>query len=406
MKPDEQRMRDVLVDTIRLLCRTGVEYSRRLRVQGLLGITVDDERVFLIHVDDCIAGNCTDVDDSLGGSAYECNAVGRDRVGSDVVAAHVNSGDCSDFQDVHENCTKQYQLGSVVQHPKHWSQSRPTHDDILTSVAVSEISSVVAASTVAQDMTSPQLSFQNTQHVPLHGNSSTPVIAETVRESEQFASNGNVAEPCAVQPDALMNLPPQSSESNEIAADDKNEPPVLIKMEVDAGEGDRRNNSVVAPFTETNSSLVPCMTAAVDQNQRRPLNLDDVDSSSADTNEDVDSEHTSESEEIADHLTVPRLDLVSSLHYNPRALVQDMSGWQVGSMQRCGSDGGTDAVPIQPAVLTGSQASTYYQQQVALIAFRLCMLVAHIFNLNVYSFSYLSFGRLNDNYAIIKWSAC
>jgi len=385
MKPDEQRMRDVLVDTIRLLCRTGVEYSRRLRVQGLLGITVDDERVFLIHVDDCIAGNCTDVDDSLGGSAYECSAAGHDRVGSHVVAGRVNSGDRSDLQDAHKNCTRLYQFGPVVHHPVHLSQSQPTQDDILTSVAVSEISAVVAVSTAAQDMTSPQLSFQNTQNVPLHGNVSTSVIAETCRESEQSASNGNVAEPCAVQPDDSVNLPLQSSESNEMAAhNNTNEPPVLIKMEVDAGEGDRRGNSVVAPFAEMNSSLAPCTTTAVDQNQRRPLDLDDVDSSSADTNEDVDSDNTSESEEVADQLTVPRLDLVSSLHYNPRALVQDISAWQVGNMQRCGSDGGTDAVPIQPAVLTGvvpscgSQASTYYQQQVALIALSLCMLAAHM----------------------------
>ena len=376
MKPDEQRMRDVLVDTIRLLCRTGVEYSRRLRVQGLLGITVDDERVFLIHVDDCIAGNCTDVDDSLGASAYECNTAGRDQVNSDVVAARVDGADRSGPHDIHKNCTKQYQLGPVVQYPKHLSLSRPTHNDILTSVAMSEISSVVAASSVAQDMTSSQsqLSSQNTQNVPLQGNISAPVIAETCRESEQFASNGSVAEPCAVQSDASINLPPQSSESNEMASGNKNEPPVLLKMEIDAGEDDKREN----PFNEMNSTMALCTTTAVDQNQHRPSNLDDVDSSSADTNEDVDSEHTSESEEVPDHLAVPRLDLVSSLQYNPRALVGDISGWQVGNIQRCGSDGGTDAVPIQPAVLTGvvqsggSQASTYYQQQV-LNSYRLAL---------------------------------
>ena len=359
MKPDEQRMRDVLVDTIRLLCRTGVEYSRRLRVQGLLGITVDDEHVFLIHVDDFIARNCTDIDDGSCGFADECNTASHGH----VVGAHVNS--CSDnvSQDISGDCAVQHLSGPVDQSPKHSSLSHSTQSDVLASVApVLDISSVAANSADVRALPS-----SDTQSVPMLGNSPPADVAETCMESDRFASSDSATatDSHATEPDASVNVL-QSSIKNESTSDNKNEPPDFIRMVMDAGINIKTDN-VVLPLGMT-------LCAAANQNQRTPSNLDDVDSSSADTNEDGDSEQTSESEEV-EHVTVPQLDLVSSLQYNPRTLVENVSRWQVGSVQHCGSDGGPDTVAIQPAVLTGvvqtggSHASAYYQQQVAFFVF-------------------------------------
>ena len=48
---DKDRLKMLLTETISLLCQRGLTFQRELRVQGLLGITVDDE-VFLVPVDE------------------------------------------------------------------------------------------------------------------------------------------------------------------------------------------------------------------------------------------------------------------------------------------------------------------------------------------------------------------
>jgi len=51
MNADKDRLKVLLTETITLLCQRGLTFKRELRVQGLLGITVDDE-VFLVSLDD------------------------------------------------------------------------------------------------------------------------------------------------------------------------------------------------------------------------------------------------------------------------------------------------------------------------------------------------------------------
>jgi len=52
MKTDQDRLKVLLIDTIALLCKSGLTFKRELRVQGLLGITVDDEDVFIVQLDE------------------------------------------------------------------------------------------------------------------------------------------------------------------------------------------------------------------------------------------------------------------------------------------------------------------------------------------------------------------
>ena len=57
MKSDQARVSKLLVDTITLLCKNGLVYNEKITVQGLLGITVDNNEVFLVHVNEQIAGS-------------------------------------------------------------------------------------------------------------------------------------------------------------------------------------------------------------------------------------------------------------------------------------------------------------------------------------------------------------
>jgi hypothetical protein len=56
MKPDQERVRTLLTETVALLCKNGLHYRSELRIQGLLGITLDGDDVFIVHIDECFNG--------------------------------------------------------------------------------------------------------------------------------------------------------------------------------------------------------------------------------------------------------------------------------------------------------------------------------------------------------------
>lgn len=52
MREEQERLKKLLHDTVSMLCRNSVAYQRALRIEGVIGITVDDDDVFLIHIND------------------------------------------------------------------------------------------------------------------------------------------------------------------------------------------------------------------------------------------------------------------------------------------------------------------------------------------------------------------
>jgi len=54
MKADQARLRDLLTQTISLMCRNGLEFSCNLRLEGLLAVTVDGTDIFVIHMDETV----------------------------------------------------------------------------------------------------------------------------------------------------------------------------------------------------------------------------------------------------------------------------------------------------------------------------------------------------------------
>jgi len=57
MKEDHERVTKLLTDTVTLLCKNGLSYDNELRIQGLLGITIDGNEVFLVSINDFF--NCS-----------------------------------------------------------------------------------------------------------------------------------------------------------------------------------------------------------------------------------------------------------------------------------------------------------------------------------------------------------
>jgi len=54
MKPDQERVKVLLTETIALLCKNGLNFVKDIRVQGLLGITVDSSDVFIVQLNESL----------------------------------------------------------------------------------------------------------------------------------------------------------------------------------------------------------------------------------------------------------------------------------------------------------------------------------------------------------------
>ena len=54
IKPDQQKMQQLLSEAITVLCKNGLNYQSHVNVEALIGITLDDDEVFLVSVRETI----------------------------------------------------------------------------------------------------------------------------------------------------------------------------------------------------------------------------------------------------------------------------------------------------------------------------------------------------------------
>ena len=52
MKPEQERVRHLLTDTVTLLCKNGLQFQDELKVEGVIGITLDNNEVFVVHINE------------------------------------------------------------------------------------------------------------------------------------------------------------------------------------------------------------------------------------------------------------------------------------------------------------------------------------------------------------------
>ena len=50
MKADQERVKNLLIDTVTLLCKNSLSYQDELCIEGLLGVKVDQKDVFFVHI--------------------------------------------------------------------------------------------------------------------------------------------------------------------------------------------------------------------------------------------------------------------------------------------------------------------------------------------------------------------
>ena len=52
MKPEQERVKTVLIDTVALLCKNGLSYEHELKIEAVIGVTVDENDVFIVHINE------------------------------------------------------------------------------------------------------------------------------------------------------------------------------------------------------------------------------------------------------------------------------------------------------------------------------------------------------------------
>lgn len=48
------RVNGLIVETVSLLCKNGLSYTKQLKVQGVLAVTIDENEIFLVHINESI----------------------------------------------------------------------------------------------------------------------------------------------------------------------------------------------------------------------------------------------------------------------------------------------------------------------------------------------------------------
>ena len=70
LSAEQERVRSLIADTVSLLCKNGLHYTKEFSIEGLLGITLDRDEVFLVNIKEIVKSEMGK-DDSDSGSASE-----------------------------------------------------------------------------------------------------------------------------------------------------------------------------------------------------------------------------------------------------------------------------------------------------------------------------------------------
>lgn len=57
---EPNRVNSLLIETITLLCRNGLSFTKQLKIEGMIGITIDDSEIALIHINEFLLPNSSE----------------------------------------------------------------------------------------------------------------------------------------------------------------------------------------------------------------------------------------------------------------------------------------------------------------------------------------------------------
>lgn len=63
-KAENQRVRALLTEAITVLCKNGLKYKSKFSIEGLLGITLDDNEIVLVNINETVKEEASDSSDA------------------------------------------------------------------------------------------------------------------------------------------------------------------------------------------------------------------------------------------------------------------------------------------------------------------------------------------------------
>ena len=118
MKADQERVRNLLTDTVTLLCKNGLQYQTELRVQGVLGITLDNNDVFIVHINEKFGGDI--------GGAISIRNDGGDAAKTLLGGVRVDTKKSRDIGESKTHVAVNTTTGAVVHRRRRRSRERST----------------------------------------------------------------------------------------------------------------------------------------------------------------------------------------------------------------------------------------------------------------------------------------
>jgi len=73
LSAEQERVRSLIADTVSLLCKNGLHYTKEFSIEGLLGITLDHDEVFLVNIKEIVKSEMCKDDSVDSASASEDN---------------------------------------------------------------------------------------------------------------------------------------------------------------------------------------------------------------------------------------------------------------------------------------------------------------------------------------------
>ena len=97
---EQKRIRDLITETVTVLCQTSLNFRSKFTVQGLLGITIDDKDVFLINIDEVISSLKGKRRKVSGNKVDDKKSTGSTLSGSYVAV------ECMQSPELHTHCSE------------------------------------------------------------------------------------------------------------------------------------------------------------------------------------------------------------------------------------------------------------------------------------------------------------
>lgn len=155
MKPDQERVRTLLTETITLLCKNGLHFKKQLRVQGLLGVTLDDDEVFIVHLNE-----------TLEEKSVACRASEESVQNANEVSASQERALSNGSPNRRLRKRRQFQSRSAVSAEEVESEASPTVEEAFPRSRL-EISQLDSTAEVAKHAPDSCHSYDATSPVPV-----------------------------------------------------------------------------------------------------------------------------------------------------------------------------------------------------------------------------------------------